>query len=69
MSGSLYLANWTDPAESAPNIRWAHEFFFGAGNLSAIMAGVTLAILPVLLVFLFFQRYLIEGITLTGLKG
>jgi ABC-type glycerol-3-phosphate transport system permease component len=32
------------------------------------MAGVTMALAPVLLVFLLFQRYLIEGITLTGLK-
>lgn len=43
--------------------------YFGSGNLSAILAGVTLAIIPVLIVFLFFQRYLIEGIALTGLKG
>ena len=44
--------------------------YLGAtGNVSAIMAGITLALLPVLIVFLLAQRYLIEGITLTGLKG
>jgi len=43
--------------------------YFGSGNLSAILAGVTLAIIPVLIVFLLFQRFLVEGITLTGLKG
>lgn len=43
--------------------------FLGTGNTAAVLAGVTMAIAPVLLVFLLFQRYLIEGITLTGLKG
>lgn len=43
--------------------------YLGTGNIAAIMAGVSLAILPVLILFLFAQRYLIEGITLTGLKG
>lgn len=42
--------------------------YLGTGNTAAVMAGVTMAITPVLLVFLLFQRYLIEGITLTGLK-
>jgi multiple sugar transport system permease protein len=43
--------------------------YLGAGNVAAIMAGISLAVIPILLVFLFAQRYLIEGITLTGLKG
>ncbi|MFV0275827.1 MAG: carbohydrate ABC transporter permease [Parahaliea sp.] len=42
--------------------------YLGTGNTAAVMAGVTMAIAPVLAVFLVFQRYLIEGITLTGLK-
>lgn len=42
--------------------------YLGTGNTAAVMAGVTMAIAPVLVVFLLFQRYLIEGITLTGLK-
>lgn len=42
--------------------------YLGTGNTAAVMAGVTMAIVPVLVVFLLFQRYLIEGITLTGLK-
>ncbi|MEZ4869695.1 MAG: carbohydrate ABC transporter permease [Caldilineaceae bacterium] len=33
-----------------------------------IMAGASLAIIPVLMIFLLMQRYIIEGITLTGLK-
>ena len=43
--------------------------FLGVGNVAAIMAGVSMGILPVLVVFLLAQRYLIEGVTLTGMKG
>jgi multiple sugar transport system permease protein len=43
--------------------------YLGVGNVAAIMAGVSMGILPVLVVFLLAQRYLIEGITLTGIKG
>ncbi len=42
--------------------------YLGTGNTAAVMAGVVMAIVPILVVFLLFQRYLIEGITLTGLK-
>lgn len=34
-----------------------------------IMAASSLAVLPVLLAFLFFQRQIIEGVVLTGVKG
>jgi multiple sugar transport system permease protein len=34
-----------------------------------ILAGATLAIIPPLLVYLFFQDKIVQGITLTGLKG
>jgi multiple sugar transport system permease protein/sn-glycerol 3-phosphate transport system permease protein len=33
------------------------------------MTGATLSIVPLLAIVIFFQRYIIEGITLTGLKG
>jgi multiple sugar transport system permease protein len=33
-----------------------------------VMAGATLAVLPVLIVFLFLQRYVVQGIALTGFK-
>lgn len=38
-------------------------------NWGAIFAMATLSLLPVFLVFIFFQRYLVEGISTTGLKG
>lgn len=40
-----------------------------ASNQALIMAGVTLAIAPVLIIYLLGQRYIVEGITMTGLKG
>lgn len=42
---------------------------YGAGNTAVIMAGASMAVLPVLLVFIVAQRYIVEGIVLTGLKG
>lgn len=41
----------------------------GTGSISVVLAGVSLALVPVLIIFLLAQRYLIEGITMTGLKG
>jgi len=41
-----------------------------AGTSPAVMlAGVCMAIVPVLALFVIGQRYIVEGITLTGLKG
>ena len=47
------------------------SFFSGeAGSAwELIMAGASMATVPVLVVFLFFQRQIIKGIALTGLKG
>jgi multiple sugar transport system permease protein len=47
----------------------ALEGYMGSGNLSAVMASVTLAILPVLIIFLLAQRFFIEGLALSGIKG
>jgi ABC-type glycerol-3-phosphate transport system permease component len=38
-------------------------------NWNTVMAGATLVIAPILILFFFTQKYFIEGITLTGLKG
>lgn len=40
-----------------------------AARVDLIMAGSTLAVLPTLIVFLFAQRYFIEGIATSGLAG
>lgn len=39
------------------------------GNWAELMAGATLMFLPVAILFFMAQRYFIQGITLTGLKG
>ena len=40
-----------------------------SGNPSVVMAAVALAVLPVLILFLAAQRYFIEGVTMSGIKG
>jgi len=43
-----------------------HRFFIDYGSTTA---GSTIAILPVIIVFMIFRRNIIEGVTLTGLKA
>ncbi|MCR2808067.1 carbohydrate ABC transporter permease [Paenibacillus soyae] len=38
-------------------------------NYQVLIAGACFAVIPVLIVFLFFQRYFIEGMTAGGVKG
>jgi arabinosaccharide transport system permease protein len=38
-------------------------------NFDMLISGAVLAIVPILIVFLFFQRYFIEGMTAGGIKG
>jgi ABC-type glycerol-3-phosphate transport system permease component len=42
------------------------EFF---SQVSVLMAGATLTVLPVLVIYFSAQKYFIQGITLTGIKG
>jgi len=41
----------------------------GVTDWTAIFAMSTLSLIPLFLMFLFFQKYLVEGISTTGLKG
>ena len=41
----------------------------GGGDATEVMAGAAIAILPIFVVFLFAQRYIVEGIVMTGIKG
>ena len=52
---SLALRTFSDPS--------------GATDWGAIYAMSSLSLVPVFLIFVFFQRYLVEGIATTGLKG
>jgi multiple sugar transport system permease protein len=38
-------------------------------QISLLMCGATVSVVPVIAVFLFAQRYFIQGITMTGMKG
>jgi len=42
---------------------------YGQGSMSVQMAGISLGVIPVVIVFILGQRYIIEGITFTGIKG
>ena len=52
-------------------LAYALQLFQGAhgGEPAMMMAAATLVMLPVLAVFFFTQRYMIQGVTLTGLKS
>lgn len=43
--------------------------YMASGNASVVMASVAMTILPVLIVFLLAQRWFIQGVTQTGIKG
>ena len=43
--------------------------YMGSGNPSVVMAAVTMAILPVLFVFIAAQRWIIEALTRSGITG
>ena len=40
-----------------------------ADNTNLLMAGTAVSVIPMLVLFIFLQRYFIQGIALTGLKG
>lgn len=42
---------------------------FGGATLSVLMAATVMAVLPLFVVFLVAQRFIIEGMTMTGIKG
>lgn len=75
----LFIANWNDffrpliflntyEKMTLPLGMTVLTGAYGAGNLSAILAGVTLSLIPPLLLYVFGQKYLVEGISLGGLK-
>lgn len=49
----------------------ALQFFSGSTlkDLPTVMAGAVLAMLPTTLIYVFAQKYFVEGIAITGLKG
>jgi multiple sugar transport system permease protein len=43
--------------------------YMGTGNRAQVLAGIMISVAPVLVFFLFAQRFIIQGIAVTGLKG
>ena len=40
-----------------------------SSDYGAMFAMATLSIIPIFLIFVFFQKYLVEGVATSGLKG
>lgn len=43
--------------------------YMGTGSISVVLAGIVLSTLPVIIIYIFGQRYLLEGLQVGGLKG
>jgi multiple sugar transport system permease protein len=43
--------------------------YLQSGNLSVVMAAMSMAVLPVILLFLFAQKFVIEGVTMSGIRN
>jgi multiple sugar transport system permease protein len=43
--------------------------YLASGNLSVVMAAMSMAVLPVILIFLLAQRLVIEGVAMSGIKN
>ncbi|WP_127818763.1 carbohydrate ABC transporter permease [Microbacterium sp. CPCC 204701] len=69
--GPLIYLNSPDlyPLPLALNLLNAQSAGGGAADYGAMMAMSVLSLVPVMLFFAFFQRYLVEGVATQGLKG
>jgi multiple sugar transport system permease protein len=63
----IFLTNWEN--FTVPLGLVALRGYMGTASISVVLAGVIISLVPVVLVFILAQRYLIEGIALTGIKG
>ena len=43
--------------------------YMGTGSISVVLAGIVLSTIPVVIIYLLGQRYLIEGLMVGGIKG
>jgi ABC-type glycerol-3-phosphate transport system permease component len=74
-----FVARWNDfmwpflitTGAEKRTVQLAVQTFFGTQPIhyGAIMAALTLASLPMLLIYIFMQKYYVEGIASTGIKG
>jgi multiple sugar transport system permease protein len=63
----LFLRSWQKL--TLPIALVTLQGYMGSGSRAEVLASIMLSILPVLIVFLFAQRYVLQGIALTGMKG
>lgn len=74
-----FVAHWNDfmwpllvvTGEEKRTIQLAIQTFFGSKpiNYGSIMASLTISAIPMLIMFIFLQKYYVEGIASTGIKG
>ena len=74
-----FVSHWNDfmwpflvmTGESKRTIQLAIQVFFGTQpvHYGAIMAALVIATIPMLIMFMFMQKYYIEGIASSGIKG
>lgn len=74
-----FVSTWNDylgpliylKSESKKTIQLGLKMFIGqySTEYGLIMAGSVLSLIPVIIVFLWLQKYFVEGIATTGLKG
>ena len=74
-----FVARWNDfmwpflitTGEDKRTVQLAVQVFFGTKpvHYGAIMAALTLASIPMLIMYIFMQKYYVQGIASTGIKG
>lgn len=74
-----FVARWNDfmwpflitTGENKRTVQLAVQVFFGTQPVryGAIMAALTLASIPMLMMYIFMQKYYVQGIASTGIKG
>jgi len=74
-----FVTHWSDfmwplivaTDQSIQTVQIGIQYLFTDNNIQygQIMAALTLTTIPVVLIFLFFQRYYVQGITASGVKG
>jgi len=63
----IYLRSWD--SMTLPIGLYALRGYMGTGNVSEILAGITVSLVAPVLLFVFGQKHLVEGIALTGVKS
>lgn len=74
-----FVTHWSDfmwplivaTDDSIRTVQVGIQYLFTDNNIQygQIMAALTLTTIPVILIFIFFQRYYVQGITSSGVKG